>query len=150
MRENLTKVTKKKIDPTQSKEAGRPRNDIDWEAFENLCSIYCTQSEIASWFKVDTKTLVNAVKKKYETEEFSEVYKKFSETGKCSLRRYQFVQAKTRPNMAIWLGKQLLGQRDDPSFDLLIRAEEAIKQLAQKLEEMERIIKKSHTEPSPQ
>jgi len=140
----------KKKDPTQSKHAGRPRNDIDWEVFENLCAIYCTQSEIASWFKIDTATLVNAVKKKYETEEFSEVYKKFSETGKCSLRRYQFVQAKTRPNMAIWLGKQLLGQRDDPSFDLLIRAEEAIKQLAQKLEEMERIINKSHTEPSPQ
>ena len=45
-------------------------------------------------------------------EGFAETYKKKSQKGKASLRRLQFKHAETNPTMAIWLGKQLLGQRD--------------------------------------
>ena len=37
-----------------------------------------------------------------------------------SLRRYQFNLAKTNAGMAIWLGKQMLGQKE-PSYDLNVK-----------------------------
>lgn len=43
---------------------------------------------------------------------FSDVYKKYSAKGKISLRRYQFQQAEKSTAMAIWLGKQYLGQTE--------------------------------------
>jgi hypothetical protein len=48
---------------------------------------------------------------------FSDVYKKFSADGKKSLRRYQFELAEKNPTMAIWLGKNLLGQKDEVAID---------------------------------
>lgn len=36
----------------------------------------------------------------------------FSADGKISLRRTQFRMAETNVSMAIWLGKQILGQKD--------------------------------------
>ena len=106
-------MAEKPKDPTIS-HTGRPRNEIDWTLFEQLCAIHCTQSEIASMLKVHVDTLRDKTKKKYG-EEFSTVYKIYSENGKCSLRRYQFVLAKKNTAMAIWLGKQWLGQKEDPS-----------------------------------
>ena len=120
-------------DPTNTKK-GRPRNDIDWPLFEQLCGIQCTRSELASFLKVDQDTMITAAKKFYENDDFSEIYKKFTETGKCSLRRYQFVQAKTKPNMAIWLGKQWLGQKENVTDlkDLMVHELRAgIRQISQ-------------------
>lgn len=87
------------------------RKPIDWNLFEQLCAIQCTQSEMASMLKVHIDTLRDRCLEQYE-DEYSNVYKKFAETGKCSLRRYQFVLAKTNTSMAIWLGKNWLGQSD--------------------------------------
>jgi hypothetical protein len=87
------------------------RKEIDWTAFENLCQLQCTQTEIASFLKMHIDTLRDRVVEKYE-DEYSNVYKKLSETGKCSLRRNQFVLSKKNTAMAIWLGKIWLGQRD--------------------------------------
>jgi hypothetical protein len=92
--------------------SGRPQNGIDWSLFEQLCAIQCTQSEIASFLKIDADTLYKRVKERYNSS-YSEIYKRYSETGKCSLRRYQYVQAKNKPAMAIWLGKQWLGQKEN-------------------------------------
>lgn len=94
---------------------GRPLKPIDWEEFEKLCGIMCTQSEMASWFHVDMETLADRVKKNYG-EDYSVVYKRFSEHGKCSLRRLQLKLAQKNTSMAIFLGKQQqwLGQTDTP------------------------------------
>lgn len=43
---------------------------------------------------------------------FLEVYKRFAAKGKASLRRTQFKLAEKNPSMAIFLGKNLLGQTD--------------------------------------
>lgn len=100
------------------KPTGRPQKDIDWTLFEQLCGIQCTQSEIASMMKVDVDTLRDRVVKHFG-EEYSAIYKKYCENGKCSLRRNQFVLSKTNASLAIWLGKQWLGQRDeDPNRGL--------------------------------
>jgi hypothetical protein len=93
------------------KPTGRPEKEIDWTLFEQLCAIQCTQSEIASMMKVHIDTLRDRAAAKYG-DEYSNIYKKFCESGKCSLRRNQFVLSKTNASLAIWLGKQWLGQRD--------------------------------------
>lgn len=90
---------------------GRPRKEIDPNIFEELCNIQCTLSEIAGVFRCSEDTIQNWCKSHYG-EIFSVVYKKYSEDGKSSLRRYQMNLAKTNATMAIWLGKQYLGQKD--------------------------------------
>lgn len=108
---------KKKCKKEQAiKKMGRPEKEINWEHFEQLCSLQCTQSEICSFLKTNDKTLVKHILLNYK-ESYSEAYKKYSEVGKCSLRRYQFTQARTSATMAIWLGKQWLGQKDHDKMD---------------------------------
>lgn len=95
---------------------GRPPIEIDKEQFEKLCSIQCTEEEISGWFKCSVDTLNRWCKKEYN-ETFAEAYKKYAANGKTSLRRYQFKLAQTNASMAIWLGKQYLGQRELKEFD---------------------------------
>lgn len=95
----------------EKKKAGRPKKEFNREIFEGLCEIQCTRNEICSVLKVDVKTLYRMIKDEYG-ENFSTVYRKYSENGKSSLRRAQFELAKRNPTMAIWLGKQYLGQRE--------------------------------------
>lgn len=90
---------------------GRPPKEINWETFEQLCALQCTQEEMAGFLHISRDTLSDRVKTNYG-EDYSTTYKKFSESGKCSLRRNQFVLSKKNASMAIWLGKQWLGQRD--------------------------------------
>lgn len=90
---------------------GRPRKQIDQKLFEELCQIHCTEQEIIHIFKVSEDTLVAWCKRTYG-ETFLEAYKRLSAGGKMSLRRQQFKIAETNATMAIWLGKQYLGQKD--------------------------------------
>ena len=89
----------------------RPKKQIDKEQFENLCGLQCTKEEICAWFGVTEKTL-NAWCKRTYNEGFSLIFSQKRGKGKISLRRYQFQLAKKNANMAIWLGKQYLGQKD--------------------------------------
>ena len=91
----------------------RPRVEINWKDFDKLCGLQCTQVEIAEWFNCSIDTIARAVKREFG-EGFAEYYKKKSSRGKISLRRYQWELAKTNTTMAIWLGKQYLGQKDQP------------------------------------
>lgn len=89
----------------------RPQIEINKEHFENLCNLQCTLNEIAGFFKCSPDTIENWCKRTYE-EGFSDTYKRYSQNGKISLRRYQFKLAEKNASMAIWLGKQYLGQTD--------------------------------------
>lgn len=93
------------------KSVGRPKTSISQEQFEKLCALQCTLQEIASFFDCCDDTINNWCKKTYN-DNFSGVYKNKSSDGKISLRRFQFKLAEKNPSMAIWLGKQWLGQRD--------------------------------------
>ena len=95
-----------------NKKMGRPKINIDKDQFEKLCYIQCTSEELAGFFDCSVDTICNWCKKTYG-ETFSETYKKKSASGKMSLRRYQFKLAEKNVAMAIWLGKQYLGQRDN-------------------------------------
>jgi len=94
-----------------AKKMGRPRIEIDGDAFEKLCGLQCTLNEIAGFFNCSEDTIERWCKRSYG-ETFAEVYKKHSMTGKISLRRTQFKLAEKSASMAIFLGKNYLGQRD--------------------------------------
>lgn len=90
---------------------GRPKKEIDYETVEKLASMMATQEEIGSFLDISVRTL-------QRDEEFCRIYKKGIDKGKLSLRRFQFKQAENNATMAIWLGKQLLEQRDKADYDL--------------------------------
>ena len=90
---------------------GRPEKPIDWKSFEGLCHIHCTPEEIAAILHISRPQLIEKVEKQYG-DDFPTVYKTYASGGKMSLRRHQFKQAEKSPAMAIWMGKQYLGQTD--------------------------------------
>lgn len=92
---------------------GRPRANIDRDQFEGLCRLQCTEKEVLSWFGVTDKTLNSWCRRTYK-KTFSDVFKQIADGGKISLRRTQWRLAERSVPMAIFLGKQYLGQRDDP------------------------------------
>ena len=87
------------------RKTGRPRIEVDMGMVERLAQIMCTEDEIAAVMAIDKSTL-----RRQPT--FDEVYKKGREVGKSSLRRTQWKIAQNNAAMAIWLGKQYLGQTD--------------------------------------
>jgi len=105
----MAKETKKNL-------GGRPLAQVNKEEFEGCCRILCTKDEICDIFGIDEKTLTAWCQRTYKCG-FSDIYKKLSSGGKKSLRRYQFEQAEHNATMAIWLGKQWLGQKDEAVID---------------------------------
>ena len=99
---------------------GRPKIEIDQTQFEKLCLIQCTLVEIADWFECSEDTIERFCKETYN-KTFAEVFKKKSTGGKISLRRAQFALAKKNATMAIWLGKQYLGQKDVQVLDATLK-----------------------------
>ena len=85
--------------------AGRPKKEIGYTTVEKLANIQCTQEEIASFLGISSRTLLR-------DEKFKELFTKGRENGKMSLRRIQWKHAEKSVPMAIWLGKQYLGQKD--------------------------------------
>lgn len=90
---------------------GRPRKEIDSDQFEKLCGLQCTLAEISGWFGCSEDTIERWCKRTYSAG-FADAFKRYSQSGKISLRRYQFKIAEKNAAMAIFLGKQYLGQRD--------------------------------------
>ena len=102
---------------------GRPAKEISRDDFEKLCGLQCTRDEICSWFGITDKTL-NAWCNRTYGRSFSAVYAEKRGAGKISLRRAQFKLAEKSATMAIWLGKQYLGQSDQPITNLVETSEE--------------------------
>lgn len=100
-------------------EMPRHPTELDQEQFEKLCALQCTKEEICGFFKITDKTLENWCKRTYRAG-FSEVFGQKRGVGKISLRRSQMKLAETNATMAIWLGKQYLGQRDGETQDRVI------------------------------
>jgi hypothetical protein len=82
----------------------RPELEIDGNLVEKLASIGCKTTEIADFVGCSTDTL---------DRRFAEQLAKGRASLKMSLRRWQLDAArKGNASMLIWLGKQLLGQKD--------------------------------------
>lgn len=95
----------------------RPKKQISSDHFESLCRMQCTEEEICAFLGVTDKTLVRWIKSTYKLNGFSEAFKRFSAGGKISLRRSQFKLAEKSAAMAIFLGKNYLGQKDDIEYE---------------------------------
>lgn len=89
----------------------RPRIQIDEQSFKNLCGLQCTLEEIASFFNCSKDTIERWCKRELKMD-FADAFKKYSAGGKISLRRWQFKMAEHNVSMAIFLGKNWLGQTD--------------------------------------
>lgn len=85
---------------------------IDQIQFEKLCGLQCSKGEIAGFFDVSEDSIDRYCKKNYG-ESFAVVLSKKSAQGKISLRRAQFKLAERSAAMAIFLGKNYLGQKDN-------------------------------------
>lgn len=94
-----------------SKKKGVIGNDIKKESFEALCKLMCTKQEILSVLGVSESTLDAWVKITYNDTCVSTI-NALACGGKVKLRQIQMEQAEKNPVMAIWLGKQYLGQTD--------------------------------------
>ena len=99
----------KKKNPANN--GGRPKKIIDYATLDKLCAIQCTGEEIAAILGLSYESLNNKLKQEKKMG-FLEYFKQKGSTGKASLRRRQFTMAESNPTMAIWLGKQYLGQKD--------------------------------------
>jgi hypothetical protein len=86
--------------------------DIDVEELKRLCRLNCTMEEIGAFFGCDKKT----IERRYaEEEDFQQAIDQGRGLGKLSVRRkqMQIMDEHNSAAMAIWLGKQILGQRDN-------------------------------------
>ena len=85
----------------------RPKKEINPVEVEKLASLMCTQEEIAAFFDVNVSTI---------SRRFAKEIEKGREVGKMSIRRKQFKLAEKNASMAIFLGKNYLGQSDTQEF----------------------------------
>lgn len=96
---------------------GRPRKEIDWEVVNKLLHIQCTGEEIAAFLDISYDTIERACKRKFK-KAFADYSAEKREGGKCSLRRRQWILAETSVPMAIFLGKNYLGQTDRQTTEI--------------------------------
>lgn len=89
----------------------RRRIEINIEQLNKLCALQCTKQEIAHVLDCDEKTILRFCKKHFNLT-FNEYHLRKSSIGKVGLRRTQFRLAESSASMAIFLGKQYLGQAD--------------------------------------
>lgn len=115
--------------------AGRPKKEINQKQFESLCMIQCTETEICSVLDVDDKTLARWCKQTYRRN-FSEVFREKREGGKASLRRNQWKMSETNPTMAIWLGKQYLGQSDKREDKVEVGADGFLEAITKRMDDI--------------
>ena len=107
---------------------------IDFEQVKKLCEIQCTLDETAGIVGVDRVSFM-----KYIDEKTSLTWRGFCQRygagGKAALRRAQFKAAldDRNPAMLIWLGKQMLGQKEKVDVDL---GSDPSRALADQIEEL--------------
>lgn len=119
----------------------RPKKAIEKTDFEKLCGLQCTKEEICGWFDVTDKTLDRWCHETYH-DGFSAIYAQKRELGKISLRRAQFRLAEKSAAMAIFLGKNYLGQKDN----IVYEDKESIARLDAILNGMKDVAVKQETE----
>jgi hypothetical protein len=95
--------------------AGRKPVELDLVELQKLCTLQCTNEEIAAWFNCSVRTVETYSKKP----EFAEVMQRGRAKGRISVRRAQMKLLESgNATMGVWLGKQLLGQRDVTPIEL--------------------------------
>ena len=95
----------------------KPLSDAEFKQLVGMIQIQCTRDEICGVFGMGEKTLNRRLKERGE-KNFDALYKKHQSEGNSSMRRMQWKSAQSGSvPMQIWLGKQVLGQRDKADVD---------------------------------
>lgn len=114
---------------------GRPKVQIEEDQFKALCSIQCTLTEISGVLNCSEDTVERWCKRTLKMN-FAEAFKKYSAPGRMSLRRTQFKMAETNATMAIWLGKQYLGQTDKVEANVTETSDEIMSEIAAEIKKV--------------
>ena len=114
----------------------RPRKEIDKREFESLLFIQCTLAEVTAYFdnKLDgcSEDTIERWCRRIYHKSFAEVSREKRDVGKISLRRMQWRLAEKSAAVAIFLGKNYLGQTDAVQIDnseALSRLDEVLKEI---------------------
>lgn len=109
----MAKKASKRVKAEGGGKVGRPAYELTEEQLkmvDGMAEIQCTDEEIAALLDVSVEWVA---KKKASDPDFYRRIEKGRERGKESLRRKQYKLAERgHPTMLIWLGKQVLGQRE--------------------------------------
>lgn len=98
----------------KKKKRGRPQIEIDKLEFEKLCEFQATKKDIANTFNVGEATIDRWCQRTYGMN-FEDTFDRKRVKGLNSLRAKQYETAmKGNVSMMIWLGRNWLGQKDDP------------------------------------
>jgi len=84
---------------------------VDWTTVDKLLAIFCIGEEVAGFLNISYDTLERRCKEDKKSS-FADYSKLKRGTGKASLRKKQWLLADHNPAMAIFLGKNYLGQAD--------------------------------------
>lgn len=88
---------------------------IDGEQVEVLAGMQCTYGEIAAVFGIEKRQFINRLNDEPTLRERVEAGRA---RGCASIRREQFKLLQAgNATMAVWLGKQYLGQKDQASYE---------------------------------
>lgn len=114
---------------------GRPPINFDKKQFIDLVALGCKQEEICWWFRDETGKVANIdTLSRWCKREFGVNFQEYSKQNslmalKIQLRRNQFELSKHSVPMAIWLGKQYLGQRETQEVTVSANDDETIKEM---------------------
>ena len=90
--------------------ANRPPAVLAIDEVEKLGRLQCTNAEIGAYFDMTERQIIN---RRAKDPELDDAIKKGANQGRISLRRQQFAAALDGDRtMLVWLGKNVLGQRD--------------------------------------
>lgn len=93
----------------------RPEKVIDWSKVDKLLQAHCLGTEIAASFDMHPDSFYRRVEKEFGIG-FTAYSSQKKRKGKNNLRLAQFKNAlEGNTSMQIWLGKNWLGQKDEPS-----------------------------------
>jgi len=110
-------MTKEKIVSKEKRPMGRPQKPIDWDLVEKAIGAGCEGVEIAAHLGIHPNTLYERTVAEHGIT-FSEYLSTKREKGESILRMKQFqVAMNGNVSMLIWLGKNRLGQRENPKDD---------------------------------
>ena len=100
---------------------GRPQIQLDKKTFVDLVGLGCLQDEICWFFRdesgkpISEDTLTRWCKREFDMT-FAEYRNKNGNMAmKIKLRKNQLMLSEKSAAMAIWLGKQILGQVENPN-----------------------------------
>lgn len=120
---------------------GRPKKEFDKKTFQDLVGLGCTQEEICWFFRDETGKSANIdTLTRWCKREFDMTFQEYFRQNGCmalkiQLRRNQMNLSKSSAAMAIFLGKNYLGQTDQVETKIELETDGFIEALKGQAEE---------------